>query len=308
MATEWSTERIHPRDRLAWWVDEVAASCQVNFTPQRSERFFGRASIADLAGILQIGNGASSAQVLTRSPRHIARGDDRLCITVVASGRSLVSQHGREVVLTQGDFILTDRSRHYEFTCDGDFSHTLLMIPRNLLTRRIGPVERFISIQVDGHSGFGALLSPMLQTLPARLSAIPVDLHSRVGENIVDLIATALLSQPEHAHSSAHLTNVRVKFWIENHLSENLSSERIAGACGVSVRHLNRLFNQERTSLMEYVWERRLSLCRRVLSDPRMADRTISEVAIAGGFRDLSHFSRAYRERFGHSPREERNS
>jgi transcriptional regulator GlxA family with amidase domain len=39
-----------------------------------------------------------------------------------------------------------------------------------------------------------------------------------------------------------------------------------------------------------------------------MVDRTISEVAISAGFRDLSHFSRAYRERFGNSPREERNS
>jgi AraC-like DNA-binding protein len=43
---------------------------------------------------------------------------------------------------------------------------------------------------------------------------------------------------------------------------------------------------------MHYAWERRLVRCRRDLTDPPMSH---GEIAIAAGFKDLSHFSHAYR-------------
>lgn len=307
MSVMWSTAEIHPRDRRAWWVDEMCAHCHVDCEPAKDTRLFGQGSIADIAGVLQIGSGFCSAQVLTRSSRQIARGDDRLFITLVGSGRSLVSQHGREALLADGDFALTDRTHHYQIACDGDFTHTVLMIPRELLLQRIGPVEGFTSVRVDGRNGFGGLLSPMLQSLPGQLSGIADDAQPRIVENVLDLIATALLSHDDDRHRSAQMTFVRVKFWVETHLTEELSAERIAAACGVSVRHLSRLFLRDGTSLMTHVWERRLERCHRALTDPKMADRMIGEIAFAAGFRDLSHFSHAYRARYGRSPREERN-
>jgi AraC-like DNA-binding protein len=299
--------QIHPRDRRAWWVDEVCANCHVDCEPEQGAQFFGQAGLADIGQEVQIGIGGSRAQVLTRSPQQIARGDERLFITLAGSGRSLVRQDGREAVLTQGDFALTDRTRHYQFACEGEFSHTLLMMPRDLLLRRVGSVERFTAVRIDGQKGFGGLLSPMLQNLHAQLLAIPADMRPRIAENIVDLIATALLSERADAQSLAPMTYVRVKFWIETHLTEELSADRIAAACGVSVRHLNRLFARDGTSLMQHVWGRRLECCRRALIDPIMVHRSISEIALATGFRDLSHFSRAYRARYGRSPRDERN-
>jgi transcriptional regulator GlxA family with amidase domain len=72
------------------------------------------------------------------------------------------------------------------------------------------------------------------------------------------------------------------------------------------VRHLNRLFAREQTSLMHYVWERRLARCRRDLKDPLMAHRPIGDIALSAGFKDLAHFSRAYRARYGRSASEDR--
>jgi AraC-like DNA-binding protein len=307
MTLVWSTTQIHPRDRRAWWVDEMCAHCQVDCEPAQDARLFGQGTIADIGGVLQIGKGATSAQVITRSSRQIARGDDRLFITLGASGRSLVSQHGREALLADGDFALTDRTHHYQIACDADVAQTVLMLPRDLLSQRIGPVERFTSARIDGRQGFGGLLSPMLQNLPDQLAAIAEDVQPRIAENVLDLIATALLSLDGETPRSAHMTCVRAKFWIETHLTEELSAERIAAACGVSVRHLNRLFMREEASLMQHVWHRRLDRCRRALSDDRMAHRTIGEIAFAAGFRDLSHFSHAYRARFGCSPRDQRH-
>jgi AraC family transcriptional regulator, positive regulator of tynA and feaB len=85
-----------------------------------------------------------------------------------------------------------------------------------------------------------------------------------------------------------------------------MSADSIAAACRVSVRHLDRLFEREGTALMRHVWQRRLVRCYRDLTDSGMQGRSISEIAFAVGFNDLSHFSRAYRARYGCSPRDTR--
>jgi AraC family transcriptional activator of tynA and feaB len=307
MVEAWSTADVHPRDRLAWWVDRFSAACHLDCEPRRGAGFFGKAALVD-AGPLQIGTGATSAQVLTRSPRQIALGDNRFYLTLISSGRGLFSQDGREALLRPGDFVLSDRARPYRFSHDSDVAQTVLMMPRRALLRRIGSAERFTSLRIDGGEGFGALLSPMLQNLAGQLPGIAAAAQARVAENVFDLIATALLSAVEETTLSAGMTHVRIKFWIETHLSEELSGEQIAAACGVSVRHINRLFAREETSLIRYVWERRLAGCRRALTDPTMRHRPIGEIALAAGFKDLSHFSRAYRARYGRTAREDRAS
>ena len=308
MVSVWSTADVHPRDRMAWWVDQFSAACQVDSEPRRGTGFFGRATITDVAAGLRIGTGAASAQVISRSQRQIAQGDDRLFLTLASSQGSLINQDGREATYGPGDFVLSGRTRPYRFIHDCDTAQTVLMIPRHALVQRIGSTERLTAIRIDGSKGFGGLLSPMLQKLAGQMAHIPAAARTRVAENAIDLIATALLSGTEARPLSAGMTHVRIKFWIEVHLSEELSGEQIAAVCGVSVRHLNRLFAREETSLMHYVWERRLNRCRRELTDPTMSHQSISQIALAAGFKDLSHFSHAYRARFGRTAREDRAS
>ncbi len=51
-----------------------------------------------------------------------------------------------------------------------------------------------------------------------------------------------------------------------------------------------------------FIRERRLERCREELSNPRLANRSIGEIAYAAGFADLAHFSRRFREAYGLSP------
>ena len=152
------------------------------------------------------------------------------------------------------------------------------------------------------------MLSPLLRELPSRLDTIPGSVRERLADNLLDLIATALLSEVEGAPLSTGMTLVRAKLWIETHLGEALCAESIAGACRLSARHLNCLFEGEGTSLMRYVWDRRLTRCHRDMNDPAMRRRPVGEIAFAAGFNDLSHFSRVYRARYGCAPRDARRA
>ena len=56
------------------------------------------------------------------------------------------------------------------------------------------------------------------------------------------------------------------------------------------------------TTYSRFLLDQRLKRAHRMLSDPGQAERTISAIAYAAGFGDLSHFNRAFRRRYGESP------
>jgi AraC-like DNA-binding protein len=254
------------------------------------------------------GFGICPSQTITRSPRTIAHWPaDTFTIGVQLVGHGFGSQDGRDLAVRPGNLVLYDMTRPLRLTFPGSFVRTTLIFPRATLLRRLGAAERFIGRSIDGTVGVGGMLSPLVRELPSRLDTIPASVRERLADNLLDLIATALLSD-ENAPLSTGMTLVRAKLWIETHLGEVLSAERIAGACQLSARHLNRLFEREGTSLMRYVWDRRLRRCHRDVTDPAMCRRPVGEIAFAAGFNDLSHFNRAYRARYGCAPRDARRA
>ena len=72
----------------------------------------------------------------------------------------------------------------------------------------------------------------------------------------------------------------------------------------MSPRYINDIFKDEETSLMRYVWSRRLENCRRDLLSQTRTGQRVSDIAFRWGFNDLSHFSRTFKQSFGHSPRD----
>ena len=92
---------------------------------------------------------------------------------------------------------------------------------------------------------------------------------------------------------------------MEANLGEPLPTEDIARLVGVSRRQLERLFKQHLDALpSRYYAELRLARARRLL---QQTSQSILQVGLACGFASGSHFSNAYRNRFGHTPREERS-
>ena len=91
---------------------------------------------------------------------------------------------------------------------------------------------------------------------------------------------------------------------MEANTEEPLTVEQIAHHVGLSRRHLERLFRENLGCvpsayyLRVRVTKAQLLLCQTTLP--------IMEVALACGFASASHFSKVYKDVFGHSPRDER--
>ena len=96
---------------------------------------------------------------------------------------------------------------------------------------------------------------------------------------------------------------------IAQHFTDaNLSVSAVALRQGISPRYLHMLLEGEGLSFSALVLEQRLQLAEQWLRDPRLAARSISEIAFEVGFGDLSYFNRCFRRWCGATPSEVRNS
>ena len=76
----------------------------------------------------------------------------------------------------------------------------------------------------------------------------------------------------------------------------------IAAHQGISSSYVRKLFASEGAKFSTYVLDLRLAQVARMLSEPEAKGRSISVIASACGFNDISYFNRVFRKRHGCTP------
>ncbi|SFK17710.1 AraC-type DNA-binding protein [Methylocapsa palsarum] len=171
-------------------------------------------------------------------------------------------------------------------------------------------VEHCAALSISGSKGVGAVASNFMRASGLRAGAFTPQESAAIADPALDLVTLALASvRPTNftLSRSRSASMFRIKALLEQRLAEcGLNTSMIARQAGLSARYLNDLFGEEGTSLMRYVWRRRLEHCAKEMTDPRHAGDRISDIAFRWGFNDSSHFCRSFKQHFGCAPREYR--
>lgn len=89
--------------------------------------------------------------------------------------------------------------------------------------------------------------------------------------------------------------------YIENHYMEKITLEDLANYCNISVYHLARLFKKlTGKSPIDYICQYRLTIASNMLIS---TNKSIIEIALDTGFNNISYFNRAFKNKFGITPR-----
>jgi AraC-like DNA-binding protein len=236
-----------------------------------------------------------------------ADGHDRLVFSLGSD--ALAKQFGREVVLEPGDAIALSGADWGSLTTSRTGPIATLEFPQGAL----------VPILKDGGTACGRRIpsnSPALRLLWGYLNALHASngmsasaLQPLAITHIYDLAALTLGASRE-AEEIARGRGMRVarlqaiKIDILDNLDREVSVGYIATRHRLSPRYIRMLFESEGTSFTEFARDERLKRARSKLLSQRFDHLRISDIAYEVGFNDLSYFNRAFRRRYGHSPRE----
>lgn len=305
--------KLSTDDLPAWcrqeWLREVIGReyANVDITPPRKERLFNEMTIysGDALRLSIIHSNSITIKRLPQEPSHISQ--DAYFGVVLLAGEYLLEQNNREVFLKPGDMTIYDATRPHRIYCPQSFSKLIISIPRKLMYERLAGVEHCTALHMRSDGGAGSIASQFIQSVARQVAAMPQSTFNHLSESSLDLFTLALNDvRPQNFNlsRSRSLSLYGVKQFIERNIANPmLDSAAIATGTGLSARYINELFQPEETSLMRYVWNSRLAHCHHELKSHDLTKR-VSEVALRWGFNDFSHFSRAFKQKYGISPRE----
>ncbi len=302
----WSTERLPAREQFDHW-SEVVSEAFVPVAVKRSGAGAFPSRVASRAvGPLRVSRIVSPAQSVLRTAAHVARAPgDTVFLNLPLTSGTFARQGGRTARLAPGDFTIVDGAQPFELGFCRPFVQVSVQLPRELLGAH-GLDPSCTARRVDGGRGIGALASGALRSFADEGATIDRDAARTVAEHLCGLIALAVAEEPAPAPRGQRdqLRQAALELIDERLADPDLSPRMVAELISVSPRFLHRLFAEHGTSFGRQLLERRLERGHQALNDPHELDRAVGEVAHACGFSDPSYFARAFRTRYGISPRE----
>lgn len=121
---------------------------------------------------------------------------------------------------------------------------------------------------------------------------------------VLELLAEASRSRISTDEKSIPRWLSQAKDFLHDNFAESFVLEDVVKVAGVHPVHLSRVFREKfGCTIGEYVRRLRVEFAVRKICS---TDAYLTEIAVAAGFADLSHFSRTFKEYFGFSPSEYR--
>jgi acetamidase/formamidase/AraC-like DNA-binding protein len=301
-----TSESYSEDDRLEAWRDVLGA---VGLQPSAASTVHtghATASRRNAEGVV-LARLSAGSQVVSPLP-HLAD-DVPIVLLPVEDGVALRTAAGHQIIST-GQLLLLPRKGDWSVAFQRDMRAVVLSVTSDAFHGRKVGKPLLDQVRVLAPGGFTEVFSRMLDAAARNLETLSDTEWSAIAQSLAEMLPTfvrQLAVSATEARGTATQAAIlhRLCQTIERRLDDpDLTPAKVALAEGISERYLQKLFEGSGSSFTHYLRERRLQRASAELSNPAEAHHSISEIAYRNGFSDSAHFSRAFRHRFGHSPRE----
>lgn len=235
--------------------------------------------------------------------------DKFILILLHREGPAVLLDDARESPIAPGDIVYCPPGATGRLALRGRFRQLLVRIPQDALRMRL-PTPLFQDVgRLPGDTGSGHIFAGMLASVADMIDTLtseqlrPVELA--LSELLVSSLADLEASSVMMGATATQTSNLhRITLHVEARLSNpDLSITSVAQDVGVSPRYLQKLFESAGENFSHYLRLRRLERCRADLINPLYSHLSITDICFRWSFNDAAHFSRAFREQYGMSPR-----
>jgi AraC-like DNA-binding protein len=303
-----STDELPEQQRVEIWQDVFNHSVlHLEIKSLADEAFYSRAEFREFGGV-RVGNCTVSAMDMRRKASHIGRETDLIGLYVNLEGTSMLRQLNRELTLNPGEAtVILNTEPAALLKSEGRWFG--IQLPRTTLSS-LGGLEDRAAQLIPGNSTALRLLLSYLSVGQPELEMASPALLNVVSAHVSDLcslaIGTAFRPQDVARSQGARAARLQaVKTDIAANLSQlDYSIAGVASRHGISRRTIQMLFEGTGSTFSEYLRSERLARAHQMLCDPHYSGWTITDIAFAAGFGDISYFNRTYRRRYGATPSE----
>ena len=304
-----STAKIAGTDKFAFWREKLRAWQQfsrLNIILPPSPAFYASLEYADLENLRLCKMKISGLTADRPQPRAWEHYNHALHVIFQVKGHAEFEQHGRKVLLSPGEWSISDTrfASRMSFASDG-VEQLLLMVPEAQF-QGIPIHDDFTARTFSSEKGMGRLLYEFLNSSFAELPNLSQQSERNVVATIRQLLACSLLDllgdHPSTSFREALYLRARA-YIIQNVRDPGLNVAQIASALHCSKRYLHMVFANKGITVDESIWRLRLEGCKSDLQNPALVNRSLTEIAFSWGFNNYPHFSRKFRDEFDVSPR-----
>lgn len=242
---------------------------------------------------------------LFRTPAQISAGEGSKFFAVFQlEGEAGMAQGDQKALLRAGDITLIDAAQPSDFTYTANSRQLSLILPSEALRQamQFNPVA--CAQRIAGTAPLARLSRQLILEATCQEHLTLAESEATL-EAVISLLRPAL--GPAEDCSDVHERVFRKTLeCIDRHIQcEELCPEWLAREVGMSVRGLYRIFARKGLVVARYIKNRRLDLCAESLRKSS-GEQKLSVLGYSWGFADSSHFSTAFKSRFGIAPGEYR--
>lgn len=223
-------------------------------------------------------------------------------LTVVMPLHGAIALTARDTTTLIGakELAIWDSTQPLAFALTGtDYEQISVIVPQRVLRAGEEMCKALHCAHVDKSNVLSELcvqhMSTLARFLNSQLRPYEISL-SNVTTSLFDAVLASLYKAPR----DRDLLLSEIKNYIECYITdESLSPVTLATAFEISTRYAHKLFEHDGCTIGEWILKRRLE---RSADDVISGEWSITDIAFKWGFKDLGHYSRTFKRRFGKTP------
>jgi acetamidase/formamidase/AraC-like DNA-binding protein len=271
------------------------------------ENFYGQTrSIVSTLGI-SFTRLSASRQSLTGLPQGAEPG---VWIALQLAGTGRLDTVDGRTEMAPGSLTYGPHCSPFTLSYDEDFRVLFMLLPQAVLqSRGLGARVKRPGF-LRGGPGTGRIFADMLTAVAEDIDTLTTEGLRPIELAMLEFFASCIADENREdglrgeTGTQMSILN-RICQIVEAHLGEaDFSRATVARKEGISARYVQRLFENAGDTFGHYLRRRRLERCRLDLINPALSQMSITEISYRWGFNDSAHFSRAFRDQYGLSPRE----
>lgn len=316
----YDTAYIHPSEQLAYWNEAI---CEV-FTELKCERSNHNSQQSHVAkqgfyaslenwglGRFNLAEVRSPSSLVQHTKQHVNQlNQEGLLLHLQTRGSSVNTQNDVQTVLQPGQFSMCVNTEPYQVDIHNYHEMLVVNIPLSNLRQHFSTLNMSRGISIDASNPLCQMIVNHIGTLwHNRLYQFDDTMLNSMTDTLLTLVS-ALVETSTKQNIIADTTIqkfhlLQIKNYIDEHLgSPDLSPGEVAKCTKLSPRYLRTLFHHMETTCSEYIMDKRLALAAEYLKSPVNHTQKVINVAFECGFKSPSHFNRAFKAKYGMTPKD----